>query len=177
MGSKSLLSLLWLLGTVVAATIAWQSLQLVSASTDGSAAPASPGPSAGPTDTADSTSTTGSTNTDSANTTDSAESNTAPGDSSDVTATASSSSTTVPGSGSETEPVEQTFDLVGGRTAISFSPDRIEVLWATPAPGYSGEHHAEGSGVEVEFRNGERRSKIEAWWDDGPRFEKRERDD
>ena len=34
MGTKPLLVALWLVGTVVAASVAWQSLRLVSASTD-----------------------------------------------------------------------------------------------------------------------------------------------
>lgn len=72
-------------------------------------------------------------------------------------------------------PVEQTFDMIGGRTAIRFSTSEVVVLWATPAAGYTVDSHGEGDGVEVEFSNGIHESKVEAWWADGPRSELRER--
>jgi hypothetical protein len=73
--------------------------------------------------------------------------------------------------------VDQTFDLIGGRTAIRFSPSEIVVLWMAPADGFVPSSHPDDGGVEVMFSNGRHRSKLEAWWDDGPRFYTEEEED
>ena len=165
MGSKPLLTVLWLAGTVVAATVAWQSLSFVSASTDGELAV--------PALAEDQTSrVTGTQPTTASNTT--ARPDTAP--STDTTGPAATTSVARETT-REAETIEQTFELVGGRAAISFSPTQIVVVWATPAPGYTVSSHPEDGGLEVEFNNGVHESKLEAWWADGARFETRERDD
>ncbi len=171
MGSKTLLTALWLVGTVVAAMVAWQSLSFVSASTEGevTAPTRSDGNDTGTTVT--------SGGVPSTTTTQPSTSTPAPAETSTTSASAISSTSTTDSAGPTEEPIEQTFDLVGGRVAISFSPSEVAVLWATPAPGYTVRSHPEDGGVEVEFDNGEHESKIEAWWADGPRFETREEDD
>ena len=158
MRSTVLLPALWLVGTVMAATVAWYGLSLVGASIDGdetvaidvgtddrsTAAPIAAERAAGPTPTT-----------------------------SPVAPDPEPSPTTPPVA--ETG-VVRTFDLEGGRVAIRFSPDAVVVAWAAPADGYETETEPEGLGIEVTFDNGARRSKVEAWWDDGPRYELDERD-
>lgn len=68
-----------------------------------------------------------------------------------------------------------TFDLVGGTTSISFSAQGVEVLWATPRPGFTVRIDG-GSRVRVEFRSDEHDSRIDAWWDGGPQTSVREED-
>lgn len=89
--------------------------------------------------------------------------------------TRSSQSTTSAGSGAE-QYETKTFTLTGGTTAIRFSPSSTKVLWATPNPGYEVRIEPESEGVKVEFRSDDHRSRIDAWWDDGPRHEIREED-
>ena len=66
-----------------------------------------------------------------------------------------------------------TFNLVGGITAISFSSTGVEVLWATPNPGFDVDI-SPGVDVRVEFESDDHKSRIDAWWSDGPRHEVRE---
>jgi hypothetical protein len=68
-----------------------------------------------------------------------------------------------------------TFDLVGGTTSISFSAQGVEVLWATPRPGFTVRIDG-GSTARVEFRSDEHDSRIDAWWDGGPQTSVREDD-
>lgn len=90
--------------------------------------------------------------------------------------------TTVPTTGattttvSSTQPTSQTlaFNLVGGSTAISFASSGVSVLWATPNPGFTVSIEPESPGVKVEFRSEGHRSRVDAWWSDGPRHEIRE---
>lgn len=183
MPSKTVLTALWLVGTVVAAAVAWQSLRFVSASTEGDLAATDgadvtvvdPEASLTPSSTVPSSST--SSSTEPLSGAGSGETTVPPTDSvADGTAGAiTGSSADQPATQSQIS--ERTFDLIGGRTAIRFSPDEVVVVWATPAPGYSVESHDEDDGVEVEFSNGIHESKIEAWWADGPRFETREQND
>ncbi len=70
----------------------------------------------------------------------------------------------------------QTFQLVGGTTAISFSPTETRVLWATPNPGFEVEIESESPGMKVEFRSEEFESRIDVWWSAGPQHDIRERD-
>ena len=91
--------------------------------------------------------------------------------------TGSTSSTTDTVTSVEPEPYEtKTFTLTGGTTAIRFSPSYTKVLWATPNPGYEVRIEPEPPGIKVEFRSESHRSRIDAWWDDGPRHEIREED-
>lgn len=68
-------------------------------------------------------------------------------------------------------PVAQvlTFNLVGGSTAISFSPTEVFAVWATPNSGFTVEikPHTGGS-TTVEFRSDDHRSRIDARWDGQP---------
>ena len=103
-----------------------------------------------------------------------------------TTGTTAATGTTSGGSGSSTTSATappaseqnetRTFTLVGGTTAIRFSPSSTKVLWATPNPGYEVRIEPESSGVKVEFRSDDHRSRIDAWWDNGPRHEIREDD-
>ena len=64
-----------------------------------------------------------------------------------------------------------TFDVVGGSAAISFSPAGVDVLWASPNPGFDVSTEPESPGLKVEFRASHHRSSIEAWWTSGPRHD------
>jgi len=62
-----------------------------------------------------------------------------------------------------------TFDLEGGSTAISFASGAVTVVWATPHEGYAAEVKQNGADrLTVEFEGDDDRSRIDAWWDDGP---------
>ncbi len=63
----------------------------------------------------------------------------------------------------------RTYLLVGGTATLRFSPAGVTVVAANPNPGFSVEIEPEGTGVEVSFRHDGHRSKVEAWWADGPR--------
>jgi len=71
----------------------------------------------------------------------------------------------------------RTFALVGGTTAISFSPSGAEVVWANPNPGFTVEIEVESSSVEVHFEADHHESRIEAWWSNGPQHNTREEPD
>ena len=173
MGSKTLLTALWLVGTIVAAMVAWQSLSFVTASTEGEVT----APTLSATDDAR-TSVTSDGSPSMPTTRPSTSATTRPPTETSTSGPAGSSSTSTTADPSPSgAPIEQTFDLIGGRVAISFSPSEVVVVWATPAPGYTVDSHREDGGVEVEFDDGTHESKIEAWWADGPRFETREDDD
>lgn len=70
-----------------------------------------------------------------------------------------------------------TFHLVGGKTAVSFSPSEVRVLWATPNPGFEVRIEVESPGMKVEFRADHHRSRIDVWWSGGPRHDIREEPD
>lgn len=70
----------------------------------------------------------------------------------------------------------ETFRVTGGSAALRFSPDGVTLLWATPDAGYEvrqepGDH----DGLRIEFEGAAAESRIDAWWDGGPRS--RVRDD
>ena len=67
--------------------------------------------------------------------------------------------------------------MIGGTTAISFSPNNVMVLWATPKPGFTVDVSSDADSLDVEFRSDSHRSKIQAWWDNGPQWLIRERED
>lgn len=87
---------------------------------------------------------------------------------------APTSSTTTPA----TQPATvRTYTLVGGTATLRFSPSGVTVQDATPQPGYSVEIEVEhGTGVRVEFRSSDHRSRVDGWWDNGPRDEVSEDD-
>lgn len=86
-----------------------------------------------------------------------------------------SSTTTVAPQTTSAEQI-RTFNVVGGTTAISFSGNAVEVLWATPNPGFDVEIKPGSSSVRVEFESNEHKSRIDAWWSDGPQQDIREDD-
>jgi hypothetical protein len=71
-------------------------------------------------------------------------------------------------------PTTQTFVLVGGTAAVSFSPSGAEVLWATPNAGFGVTIEPESPGFKVEFRSDDHRSRIDLWWAGGPHHDIRE---
>lgn len=71
----------------------------------------------------------------------------------------------------------RTYDLVGGTLTLRYHPDGVQVLVATPRAGFTvkaGTSHS--NGVQVEFRSDSHRSRVDGWWDAGPRDEVREED-
>ena len=73
--------------------------------------------------------------------------------------------------------VVHTFDSV--ECLISFLetgdlPSAVEVLWASPNPGFDVRIVPESPGMKVEFRADHHRSRIDAWWAGGPQHEIRE---
>lgn len=69
------------------------------------------------------------------------------------------------------EPVElRTYSLVGGTATLRFSPSGVTLVDAVPAAGYATEIEAvHDNGIRVEFESEDRRSRVEGWWDAGPR--------
>lgn len=64
----------------------------------------------------------------------------------------------------------RTYALIGGTATLRFSPTGVTVVTANPNPGYKVEvEPAYGNGVEVSFEADHHKSKVEGWWDDGPR--------
>ncbi|HEC10555.1 MAG TPA: hypothetical protein ENI86_13490 [Acidimicrobiales bacterium] len=59
---------------------------------------------------------------------------------------------------------------------MSFSPSGVQVLWASPNPGYTVKIEPESPGMKVEFRSDAHRSRIDVWWSGGPQFSIDERD-
>lgn len=76
-------------------------------------------------------------------------------------------------------PVTRTYDLVGGTVTLRFEPTGVTVLVATPEPGFSVEVDEEvhDGGARVEFESDDHRSRVDGWWDGGPRDEVREEQD
>jgi hypothetical protein len=74
--------------------------------------------------------------------------------------------------------INRTYDLVGGTTTLRFTSAGVTVLTAVPAAGFSVEidDDTHGNGVRVEFESDDHRSRVDAWWEGGPRDEVREDD-
>lgn len=70
--------------------------------------------------------------------------------------------------------VTRTYTMVGGSAAVRFAPEGVTLLWATPNAGFSAEVEREGGTIRVEFESESHRSRLEAWWDAGPRDRVRE---
>jgi hypothetical protein len=62
----------------------------------------------------------------------------------------------------------RTYRLAGGTVTVSFAPEGVSVVQATPRSGFSRDVEPEGAGLKVEFRSDAHRSRLDAWWDDGP---------
>ena len=76
------------------------------------------------------------------------------------------------------QPVVRSYDLVGGEVTFRFSPSGVTVVVATPAAGFTTEIESSHSGgSQVEFESEGHKSRIDAWWDDGPQTEVREEAD
>jgi hypothetical protein len=71
--------------------------------------------------------------------------------------------------------VTKTYQLVGGTTTLELSPAGVREVLSTPNPGFSLKKSGpEGDGWRVEFESDGHRSRIDAWWDDGPQVRPRE---
>jgi len=81
---------------------------------------------------------------------------------------------TPPAAGDDT--TVRTFRLVGGTATVAFSPDGVEIVSAVPEPGFAADVEPEGSATRVEFESAGHRSRLDAWWDGGPRHEAEEQD-
>ncbi|HEY8546338.1 MAG TPA: hypothetical protein VIL36_14860 [Acidimicrobiales bacterium] len=94
---------------------------------------------------------------------------TAPGEpTTPTTPTTSAPTTTAPG---ET----RTYTSTGGSAVLRFSPAGVVVVSSVPNPGFGVEIEPEhGNGVRVEFESDGHRSRIDGWWDGGPRDRVRE---
>lgn len=190
MRSKSFLAVIWAVATVVAVAIVWQSLGFVStrtedddtalgdSSTTSVVTPASSVTSAG----AGPDASGGAGDVDPSATT--APLATLPGgslppvtDPSVTTSTRPPAASTTLGVGVPADAVDQTFELVGGTAVVRYSSTGVTVLYAVPANGYQAKVEPEGSGMKVEFRSGDRRSRVDVWWDNGPQHSVQERDD
>jgi hypothetical protein len=77
-------------------------------------------------------------------------------------------------SSSAQQATTQTFSLVGGTAAVSFSPSGVQVLWATAKPGFDVNIQPESPGFKVEFRSEDHRSRLDVWWSGGPQHTVRE---
>lgn len=72
-------------------------------------------------------------------------------------------------------PETRTYSLVGGTATLRFTASGVTVVVANPNAGYSVEGEStHDNGVRVEFRSEDHRSRVEGWWDGGPRDEVRE---
>lgn len=212
MRSRPFLSILWVVGTLVAVGLVWQSLGFVSNKTEdgevgrslaaagpaistpaaldpssGSALPpgqssvsslptpptADAGPGGGSDDstepgdddhhgdgaTTTTPAVTGSTRT------------TAPASSSGGSTTTSAPRSTA-GAGVPADAVDQTLVLTGGTAMVRYSASGVEVLWATPADGYTVSIEPEGDGAtQVDFRSGHQRWRLTVWWSGGPQHQ------
>lgn len=73
-------------------------------------------------------------------------------------------------------PETRTYTLVGGTASLRFEPSGVTVVFANPAQGFDVEIEPEhGNGVRVEFESEGHESRLEGWWDGGPRDRQEER--
>lgn len=64
----------------------------------------------------------------------------------------------------------RSYALVGGTATLRFEPGRVSVVAAEPAQGFTVKVEGNGTDeVRVEFENDEHRSRVDGWWEDGPR--------
>ena len=160
------LGLVWLVAAVTAAVVAWQGVGLIGdqvtsrrpatlsaaqieAALDGTATTVADGPTTTPPPT---TSTTTAT---------------------PPASPSGTAGTACPGDGAG----RQTFRVTGGSAALDFGPDGVTLGWARPDTGYEvSDEPGDGNGWRVEFEGGSGRSRIDGWWDGGPRCRIREAD-
>jgi hypothetical protein len=92
------------------------------------------------------------------------------------TTTATTARSTPPSSTTTTTPppVTRTYQLVGGSATVRFSASGVTVLVATPAPGFTAEVEDHDGAARVEFESEGHKSRLDAWWANGPQAETRE---
>jgi hypothetical protein len=83
------------------------------------------------------------------------------------------------GGNGEAAPVTRTYETVGGSAAVSATDAAVDVVWATPRPGFRVEVERAGDGHElrVDFRSDAHRSRIKVWVEGGELREHVEEDD
>lgn len=82
------------------------------------------------------------------------------------TATTSAPPTSVPA----VTPVHRPYTVTGGTAVLSFSPEGVSPVSAVPSTGYTVRSTPHDSGGwRIEFEGPAGRSRIDAWWDGGPR--------
>jgi hypothetical protein len=65
----------------------------------------------------------------------------------------------------------RSFQLDGGEAAVRFSADSVQTISATPRQGFAvSVQQPAGTSLVVEFQNSAEKSKLEANWQDGPRW-------
>jgi hypothetical protein len=74
-------------------------------------------------------------------------------------------------------PEDRTYQLVGGTVGVHFENGGARLLWATPKPGFRVDSSGSSDQVDVRFRSDDHESRLNAFWDNGPRSEVEERDD
>lgn len=80
--------------------------------------------------------------------------------------------TATPTTTTQPAPVTRTYMLIGGTATLRFTASGVTVVDATPNGGYSVVvEPTHDTGIRVEFRSDEHRSRVEGWWDGGPRDE------
>ncbi|HZA77514.1 MAG TPA: hypothetical protein VE623_14115 [Acidimicrobiales bacterium] len=91
------------------------------------------------------------------------------------TTTASTTPPTTAASPADASASTETYQMTGGVVTLRFSPTGAEVVGATPHEGFEVDWEPEhGNGVKVEFESDGHESRLDAWWDGGPRVERRE---
>jgi hypothetical protein len=72
--------------------------------------------------------------------------------------------------GDQPAPETRTYPLGGGFAVLRFTPDGVTLEQAVPKLGFEVRYQpVEGNGWRVEFVGDEGRSRVEGWWDGGPR--------
>jgi hypothetical protein len=72
--------------------------------------------------------------------------------------------------GDQPAPETRTYRLGGGFAVLRFTPDGVTLEQAVPKLGFEVRYQpVEGNGWRVEFVGDEGRSRVEGWWDGGPR--------
>ena len=74
-------------------------------------------------------------------------------------------------------PEDRTYQLGGGSVGVRFENEAAHLLWAQPNAGYTIDSGGSSSGVDVRFRqiDGDRESRLKAYWDNGPQSEVEEK--
>jgi hypothetical protein len=90
----------------------------------------------------------------------------------------STTATSAPSAGAPSTTIggeTKTYDLTGGSVSVRFSPSGVTLLWAWPHDGFEVDTDADDR-VRVEFESDTHESRLEAWWQGGPRQEVEEDD-